>query len=169
MGTSYTATINQLRTAHKLSAEDAASFRRVTPLELKSILVGHKPSDARSDVWYLDERSAGWTVHPRVGDEVHVYLPETPSTGFVWDPKAEETLADEFVEQGPEGTYGLPGLRHLSFKVESLGRRDLAADLRRPWQQSIEQSIRFSVDVAGRPTGDSDRGLVVEQQRLLEA
>jgi predicted secreted protein len=142
LGVSYTAVVTQLVCQHKLSIDAGRRLRKLSPLDIKTGLAGVKPASSRADVWLLDEAQEGRQIISRLRDEIHVRLPETPSTGYVWDlvdPAAGvvEVVADRF-ETGDdaEERIGADGVRHLWLRVL---RRDRAGS-------------GWSCDVPGSPT-----------------
>ena len=59
-------------------------LRRQQPTAIKETLGAKRPTEARADVWIVEEPDAGRELTPHVNDEVHVLLGETPSSGYVW-------------------------------------------------------------------------------------
>jgi Zn-dependent peptidase ImmA (M78 family) len=84
-GVSYSAAVWQLRSLKKLTTESAQSFAKRGAAAAKTELRGRNwVSDARADVWLLGPAHSGVSVVCRVGDEIHVRLPESLSTGHAW-------------------------------------------------------------------------------------
>ena len=84
LGVSYGAAVTQLVGQHKLTVPAGQRLRRESPLAVKTGLAGLRPADSWADVWLLDESQEGRQFSPRLRDEIHVMLAETPSTGYVW-------------------------------------------------------------------------------------
>jgi hypothetical protein len=119
LGVSYTAAVTQLVGQRKLTVDAGRLLRRLSPLEIKTGLAGVKPAHSWADVWLLDEAQEGRQIVARLRDKIHVRLPETPSTGYVWDvvdgaAELAEVVADEFEESDEDGELiGGRGMRHL--------------------------------------------------------
>lgn len=86
LGVSYTAAVAQLQQLNKLTPDHAHELGRQRPLTVKSGLRGGREriSDARADVWLLTDAQDGAELQCRVGDEIHVQLPEDLSRGLQW-------------------------------------------------------------------------------------
>lgn len=179
LGASYTATITQLQALKKISAGLARRLRKELPIAIKEDMVGARPHHARADVWVLDEGESGRELTPRVDDEVHVLLPERPSTGYVWRPKEDDgggalVLSGESFEPATSeqaGAYGAVGTHHLVFRVLQPGDHTLRLVKQRPWQRDAPPAATFEARLltVRRPTGESDHGLSEEQKEMLLA
>lgn len=85
MAVSYTAALWGLAGLRKLDWGRAALLARKGPRSAKDALRGGPSlTDARADVWVLDDTADGVTVRCRIGDEIHIRLTEDLSTGHVW-------------------------------------------------------------------------------------
>ena len=185
LGASYAATITQLVAVRKISSRIATSLRKQRPIGIKETLSGRRPEEPRADIWILDERDSGQEVSPRVNDEVHVLLGETPSSGYVWqfetrvggsDGEAVSNLSllSDDVELGDStkgDVYGGPGLHHLAFRVTGPGSCNLRIAKSRPWQSQAAPVGVFEthVNALEPPTGTAERGLSVHQKEMLSA
>jgi Zn-dependent peptidase ImmA (M78 family) len=98
-GVSYTAAVWQLKNLKKLTPQSARQFAKLGAAAAKSELRGRSwTSNARADVWVLGPGQAGLDLACRVGDEVHVRLPENLSTGHAWhidEPPASSFMSAE--------------------------------------------------------------------------
>jgi Zn-dependent peptidase ImmA (M78 family) len=84
-GVSYTAAVWTLQNMHRLSRQSAQLFIKRGAAAAKTELLGRNwIRDARADVWMLGPNQTGLSVVCRIGDEVHVRLPENLSTGHAW-------------------------------------------------------------------------------------
>jgi Zn-dependent peptidase ImmA (M78 family)/predicted secreted protein len=171
LGVSYSAVVTQLVGQHKLSVDAGRRFRRLSPLDIKTGLVGEKPANSWADVWLLDQSQEGRRLVPRLRDEIHVTLPETPSTGYVWElvdgsPDILELVDDRF-EDSDDGAIGDPGLRHLWFRVNAAGNGRIRLEMRRPWQADVRPGATFeaTVEASAPRTGDALDGTTVEQRQ----
>lgn len=85
MVVSYTAALWGLAGLRKLDWDRAALLAKKGPRSAKDALRGGPSlTDARADVWVLDDTANGVTVRCRIGDEIHIRLTEDLSTGHVW-------------------------------------------------------------------------------------
>jgi Zn-dependent peptidase ImmA (M78 family)/predicted secreted protein len=173
LGVSYGAAVTQLVGQHILTVSAGQRLRKESPLALKTSLSGVKPMNPWADVWILDESQEGRALSPRLQDEIHVTLQETPSTGYVWTvtdiPTTAVTLVDDqFEEADDEDVIGSAGRRHLRFRVAEAGEGRIRLEKRRPWQVSGGVATFEATVNASRPlTGDSEDGLAEDQRRAL--
>jgi predicted secreted protein/Zn-dependent peptidase ImmA (M78 family) len=174
LGASYTAAVTQLVLQHKLASDVGRRLQREQPLAVKTALVGARPEDSRADVWLLDESQEGRELSPRLRDEVHVSLAETPSTGYVWQlvdsTSTVLTLVDDTFETADE-LVGASGTRHLTFRVVRAGSSRIRLEKRRPWQPQTQAQAAFEATAnAVTPfTGDAEEGLSVAQKEAVLA
>lgn len=86
LGVSYTAAIAQLQQLGKLDRPRAQELARQRPMSVKARLRDGRPrvADARADVWLLSLGQHGAELQCRVGDEIHLRLPEDLSRGRQW-------------------------------------------------------------------------------------
>jgi predicted secreted protein len=179
LGASYAATISQLFGLKKISYENAMQLRKIRPLAIKEKVGGDRPRHPWADVWLLDRSQAGTTIAPRLDDEVHVILDETPSTGYLWSPSVPSAVSSEhgieLIRQSFEaadgdesGMIGGTGTHQFVFCVTQPGMHTLRIIMARPWQPDRPESVfEAHVDAQVRVTGASDRGLTERQKRLL--
>ncbi len=172
LGVSYAAAVTQLVGQRKISVAAGRRLRKTSPLDIKIGLAGVKPEHSWADVWILDQAQEGRQLVPRMRDEIHVTLPETPSTGYVWEvvDAASDVLAlvdDTFASPVEDDVIGAGGLRHLWFRVAHAGSGTIRLEKRRPWQQDGRPSASFEATLAAVApmTGDVDEGLSDEQKR----
>jgi Zn-dependent peptidase ImmA (M78 family)/predicted secreted protein len=173
LGASYSAVVTQLVGQRKLSIDAGRRLRKLSPLEIKTGLVGDKPAHSWADVWLLDEAQEGRQIISRLRDEIHVWLPETPSTGYVWDfvdPAADlvELVADRFeTPDGTEEQIGAGGVRHLWLRVVAPGSGRIRLELRRPWQADAQPVRTFEamLDALAPLTGDVTEGATTDQKK----
>lgn len=176
LGVSYAAAVTQLVGQRKITVSAGRRLREVSPLDIKVGLAGVKPEHSWADVWILDQTQEGRQLAPRLRDEIHVALPETPSTGYVWDvvdaaPQVLSLVSDNFKTAGDDEVIGAAGLRHLLFRVTSPGPGTLLLEKRRPWQQGGQPAARFEATLAAVApmTGDVEEGLSDEQRQAVVA
>jgi Zn-dependent peptidase ImmA (M78 family) len=85
IGVSYAAAAWQLAEYKLLSRGQAKQLVKQGAAAAKDELRGMTwVAEARADVWVLDEHWDGIAIACRVGDEVHLRLPEDLSTGRMW-------------------------------------------------------------------------------------
>jgi Zn-dependent peptidase ImmA (M78 family) len=113
IGVSYSAAAWQLTQYHRLSSADAkALVKRGAAAAMTELRGMTWVSDARADVWMLGPHSNGTTIACRLGDELHLRLPEDLSTGWTWavdEPAIELASSDRDNDAGIEwdGSLGL--------------------------------------------------------------
>jgi Zn-dependent peptidase ImmA (M78 family)/predicted secreted protein len=175
VGTSYTAAINHLATLEKITWRVAKELRAEEPKTIKAE-IGHgtRPQDSWADVLDFDEYDSGRQVHLQVNDEVHIKLPETPSTGYIWmvDNLAIPDLRKEVPEQQFEGEsclvlvderfesnsrsgelrLGSGGSHRFVFRSLKSGSQTLRIINKRPWQNKAAplKVFEISFDVSSR-------------------
>jgi predicted secreted protein len=139
-------------------------LRRESPLAVKTSLAGLRPADSWADVWLLDESQEGRKFAPRLRDEIHVMLGETPSTGYVWQfvdtaPSVLALIDDQFETE--DDIIGAPGTRRVAFRVVHAGAGRIRLEKRRPWQHDGEVSAIFEAIVSATAplTGDTNDGV----------
>jgi Zn-dependent peptidase ImmA (M78 family)/predicted secreted protein len=175
LGVSYSAAVTQLSLQRKITVAAGRRLGRESPLAVKTRLAGVRPADSWADVWLLDESQEGRQFSPRLRDEVHVMLAETPSTGYVWQlidtAPAVLALIDDQFETVDDDTIGGAGTRHVAFRVAHAGASRIRLEKRRPWQQDGEAPATFEATVSATPllTGDTDDGLSEEQKQAVLA
>ena len=175
LGVSYRAAVTQLTGQHKLTQAARRELLAEPPLAVKTSLAGERPTDPRADVWMLDESQEGRQLAPRLRDEIHLMLAETPSTGDVWQmanvasPVLE--LVDDQFETGDPDVVGAPGVRHVAFRVSGTGSTRIRLEKRRPWQHNGQAAAAFEATFRVIPplTGDADDGLSENQKNALLA
>lgn len=180
LGASYRATVTQLQALNKISRSAAERLRKFQPIDIKTTLAGgRRPQNPRADVWVIDERADGRSVYAHPEDEVHIRLPESPTSGYRWsiDAGANERTVDvveDALETPQDETakrrYGSTHRRHLWLRFDQAGSADLTLRLARPWEGAeIEPTALFRAHFAvdPRPTGDVEHGLSQDQRPLL--
>jgi Zn-dependent peptidase ImmA (M78 family) len=196
LGVSYAATVNHLAALHKISPKAAFQLSRELPREIKAEIGGGiRPQNPWADTWPLTENEAGKEISPRVDDELHIELPERPSTGHMWiipdslvaDLRAEraqsevessavlglleDRLEPRSTKEQEQNRFGGGRVRHLVLRVLQPGYHTVRLLKRRPWQEEDEPSATFVIhlNVARRPTGDTEQGLSEVQKTALVA
>jgi predicted secreted protein len=103
MGVSYSAAVNHLITLRKIRPEVGQELKKQSPKTIKAKLGrGFLLATPWADVWVLDQTNSGAERSVRINDELHISLPETPSTGYIWTLEASGVLdlTDENRKQG---------------------------------------------------------------------
>ncbi len=100
-GVSYTAAVWTLQNQRRLSPQTARLFAKRGAAAAKTELRGRSwTRDARADVWMLGPSQSGLHVVCRIGDELHVRLPESLSTGRAWRVDMPDVGGLLFAESG---------------------------------------------------------------------
>jgi Zn-dependent peptidase ImmA (M78 family)/predicted secreted protein len=191
LGVSYAAMASQLVVLHKVSPAEGAQLRKIQPQMIKRDLGrGTRPEDPWADAWPVGPADSGRLLRPRVGDEIRISLPETPSTGYVWTcphdlvqdqrlESASDSMAhvplslvdNDFEPSGDpkKGLLGAGGWRHLVLRVNQPGNYTLQLGKRRRWQKTAAPVEVFKIDIGAvaRRTGDYDSGLSERQKPFL--
>jgi Zn-dependent peptidase ImmA (M78 family)/predicted secreted protein len=175
LGSSYTATITQLRSLDRITAANLRALASVQPIDIKTELaLGRRPENARADVWPLSQADDGRTLWVRPDDELHVSLVESPTTGYRWRPQSAaselEIAGDEPVTRADANTsvYGAERLRHVWWRAAAPADAAIAAELRRGFEtDGVAEHFEVAVHVQPSLTGDSDHGVSRRQLQLL--
>jgi Zn-dependent peptidase ImmA (M78 family)/predicted secreted protein len=168
LGASYEATITQLAVLEKIAWAETRRLR-LPPIEIKTVVAGRRPDDARSDVWPVDATDSERDLPLRVGDSIVLRLPEVPSSGYAWRLErtqfsALELLDDELDASTDDEVYGGGVVRRVLLRATEPGVDDIVVGLRRPWEPESVGRVVVHAHVAGEPTGDAPSGLVRSQQ-----
>lgn len=174
LGSSYSATVTQLRALKRITAANMRELLRFQPIDIKTELaLGHRPVNARADVWPLSRDDNGRTLWIRPDDEVHVRLLESPTTGYRWrpdEPTAQiEMVGDEPVQgDAAEGrVYGADRTRHVWWRALAPAQAAVAADLRRSFDlDAVADRFEVLLHVVPTLTGESDHGVNRRQLQL---
>lgn len=162
--TSYVATVNRLQTLGWYRGARARELRKVTPKSIKGSLLQSPLSDTRSDVWQVTRATSHVAAH--VGDRLRVSLSETPSSGYRWQVRVDESIQvdhDEFIpaERGGVPFVGDEGSRNFDLSANESEQSVVQCALARPWEPDvIADKFEIVVDATTRP----DPGLYAEQQ-----
>jgi predicted secreted protein len=158
MGSSYTATVNQLAQLHKITGAQRDELEAWRPIDLKIELGnGTQPVSARADVWDVTTARRGRQVRLRLADELHLRLPELPASGYRWDVglgdghSGLELVADELEPAGlsTHERIGADRLRHLWWRAVAPAHTTLELRLVRPWEtHAAAAADAFSVRLA---------------------
>ena len=174
LGVSYRAAVTQLTNHKKLTNAVGRRFTKISPLEIKTLVGGLKPEYSWADVWILDRTQEGREFCPSLRDEIHVDLPETPSTGYVWeivDPARQVLtfIGETFEPQDGNEAIGSNGERHFLFRVTTAGQAQLRLEMRRPWMDNVQPVARFETTISATPrlSGESGSGPSVHQRSAL--
>lgn len=189
LGVSYAAAVTHLTTLGKISPAHARVLRQEEPRAIKQAVArGMRPADPWADTWPLELRDAGKVFYPRVRDEVHLYLPESPTTGYIWtiqddgiadlrNPDAAPAMrehvhlawvVDDF-EPESGSLFGSSGVRHFVFRVIRPGTHRLFLAHHRPWDTKEQPVETFTahLEIESTPLGNVSRGLSDAQQPLM--
>lgn len=149
MGTSYSATCNQLANLEFITRDNFERLSKVQPRQIKAQWakeLGHR------DVWPINHKMNGLIIIPQVEDTIRVLLPETPSSGYLWHYAAPEGSILTFESASlhlPDSNefIGQTGNREMIFRVHAPGRDTLKVRLMRPWEREECAIEAFSLHV----------------------
>lgn len=184
LGVSYPAAINQLVVVGKITPQAAAQLRALTPKAIKQrISEGMLPEDPRADVWVVSPNGVK-EIHPRVNDELHVNLPEIPSSGYRWAVDVEKNIQtnlevgelagavalirDSF-ETVSENAIGAGGSHKFVLRALEPGSCRIRLVKRRPWQGLVQpaETLDFLLHIEPKARGGAEPGLLDSQKPLL--
>jgi predicted secreted protein len=142
---------------------------RLPPIEIKTVVAGRRPGDARADVWLVQTTDSERELPLRIGDEVVLRLPEVPSSGYAWTLEqrhfsALKLLEDQLDAPRHDELYGAATVRRVLLRATGPGVDDVVIGLRRPWEPDNVGKLVVHAHVVGEPTGDAPSGLVRSQQ-----
>ena len=179
LGSSYRATVTQLRALDRVSYTNAQELLGVRPIDIKTgLALGERPANSRADVWPLTLADSGRELWIAPDDEVHARLTEMPTTGYRWLPtppdEAIEIAGNRPLQTDRTGRqhYGGTRERHVWWRALSVADTKVAAELRRSFERDECAAVdRFDVDVhvVPAPTGDSAQGVSRRQLQLSPA
>jgi Zn-dependent peptidase ImmA (M78 family)/predicted secreted protein len=176
MGSSYRATITQLKQLNKISQTGLEQLQAWEPIQIKTELGdGRRPENARADVWDVNKTRMARNLRLRIDDELHVRLPEIPTSGYRWDVDVKgmalEPVLDELeTDLNTAERYGGARRRHLWWRAISPGGTTLSLRLVRPWQHAAEplDGLELALRVQTPRTGlQSSAGISLPQRRAL--
>jgi len=180
LGSSYTATITQLKQLNKINDDALGNLSGLQPIMIKAELGGGtRPGNARADVWDVTERRRERHMHLRLDDELHVRLPEVPTSGYRWQVGLDgletglELLIDELEPTDLHGQerYGATRQRHLWWRATEPGQGTLEVRLIRSWQgphAAPLDHVSMPLSIRAPRTGlELDTGIAVPQRRAL--
>jgi predicted secreted protein/Zn-dependent peptidase ImmA (M78 family) len=132
MGTSYQATVHQLKSLGKINEAKVWEFTHKNPQEIKRrIGNGRGPKNSWAEIWPLDDTHNGQILSVNVDDELHLSLQELPSTGYLWvlDSKDIVDLRNQTaVPKPPRGSDVTQGSL-FEDDLETTGRTELNVSL----------------------------------------
>jgi Zn-dependent peptidase ImmA (M78 family) len=155
-GVSYTAAVWTLQNMHRLSRQSAQLFIKRGAAAAKTELRGRNwIRDARADVWMLGPNQTGLSVVCRIGDEVHIRLPENLSTGHAWHIDEPAAAGRMFANpDSPPVAWTGDVITALAPDGDSM-RMDATSAPRGLWLESDEH-VAYDGTVLGEYQGNSD-------------
>lgn len=174
LGSSYTATVTQMRALERITTSNTRELLRAHPIDIKTRLAhGHRPGNARADIWPLSQADDGRVLWVSPQDEIHVSLDESPTTGFRWDlstaPKEVEVVGDEpLTRTDDHQVYGRLRTRHFWWRALAPAHTALGADLRRSFDpEGVAERFEVTVNIVANPIGDAEQGVSRRQLQLV--
>lgn len=155
LGTSYAATVRHLSDMRLIGAAHRDRLLRITPQAIKQALGAlDVVADAWKNVWLIRTPPPDLAVGAIEGDAVVVEVPETPSSGYIWQPVLPDDglalVRDEY--RAPDGqALGGRGRHRFLFRADAAGRRRVRLEMRRPWQRG-DAAETFNIEVTVEPS-----------------
>ncbi|EKJ8514535.1 ImmA/IrrE family metallo-endopeptidase [Pseudomonas aeruginosa] len=84
LGVSYEAVAWSLLRYKVFDSRAIQRLLQTKPAEIKKAILGKAPSDARKEVWLLDDFDKDAILEPRVDDQIIVRLKSNASAGYLW-------------------------------------------------------------------------------------
>jgi len=157
LGTSYLATVTQLRTLKIIPPTTHDRLAKVPPKWIKMQIAAHGPGDSWGDVWLVRPEQEGerTAITPRPGDEIVIELQETPSTGYIWQlrdaPDHLELVDSDFEPRLSEGSrderYGSAGNRRFILRADREGHETLRMEMSRPWEAGVRPAKVLTLEL----------------------
>ncbi|MGW4368124.1 ImmA/IrrE family metallo-endopeptidase [Nocardia takedensis] len=103
MAVSYIAALHGLASLKKIDPATVSALAKRGPKAAKDQLREGPPlTDARADLWVVHPNQSPTVIFCRLGDEIHIRLPEDLSTGYIWDIEGLPTQAHNLDSSGPQ-------------------------------------------------------------------
>lgn len=173
LGTSYEATLRHLVDLKLLRAPQRDRLLQVERKAIKEQLGALDIlADSRKNIWLVTAPQERRLLHPLEGDAVVVVVPETPSSGYLWQPAVIpdglRLVRDDFATPD-DVQLGGRGQHRFHFRVEGTSSEqttgDLRLEMRRPWQRSTAAE-RIDIAIQAEP---QPRPGIVEPGQLVTA
>ena len=170
LGTSFGATVLQLRNQGLLNASVQQALAKIAPAKLKQSIPGVEPPDnLRNDIWHMDLRDNGREYFVRPGDRIVLDVPEIPTSGRLWTNETGDESAlvlqqegydlgePTLLAPGPADVVGGTVVKRFTFDLSDeppLPAARIQLCNRTPWRDdpSAEQFL-LQVKVARQHTG----------------
>lgn len=164
VGVSYTALVHELANIQKITARNRNLLLKTRVRDIKVSLGGTGTSDSGSHVWPVD-RTADTTVYPLVeGDELAVFVAESPATGYRWsfntDSGPLELIRDE-VEPTPDGMIGGTLGRRVVFRARTDGKASVTAGKVRSFEHASAPIDQFAIRASVSLTPERQNALLL--------
>lgn len=98
----------------------------------------------------LTQDDSGRSYQLRVGERVTLTLPESPTTGYEWDPQVDRDMLRQVESHfvGATSPRGAAGDRVITFEVLRAGRTDLHCNRRRAWESDAAEQFQVHLDIS---------------------
>lgn len=192
LGASYEATVYQLVAQKRITSADAQKLLVSKPKGLKKrVGFGEGPRNSWADVWPLERKDSEAFIRMGIDDEVCIELPESPSTGYLWQTnQAELPLLPEISNEaaGTTDSHAILGLvlsefrtgndndelksmgeignRRIRLRALTPGNAEVRLPLIRSWSRRRDSADEFVLTVQ---VEERARGLLRKQQCALIA
>ena len=107
----------------------------------------------------LHDSDNGGSITVKAGQEIHVFLEENPTTGYLWNvvrPEGDTYLqlqdigyADEQIsfEKDRQVLFGKGRLKQITFMAKNEGQEEIILRLKQPWESNSDQDKVYRVIV----------------------
>lgn len=159
LGTSYSATVNQLFSLGFIPEILKQRLLNITPKAIKERLGSTGLENSWNDVWHLSKADHGEWIQPRPGDVISFGLEENPTTGYIWSFNENDHLT--FIEKRwlpNNGHVGSGGNRFFSFQASLEGATHLELKHSRPWSENeIVETLQYNLAIQAKRHGVAER------------
>lgn len=163
MGTSYSATVNQLAALGIINPTKRKILLKIPPKAIKEFLGDEGLETSWNDVWTITEGENNSQISPKKGDVIKIGLQENATTGYKWvNEEASQTLV-EFRNSliNMSKNIGGAATRVFEFKVTESGSSQLTLKQCRPWAKDAAiNTFNMEVVVQDKRHGVSESLLI---------
>ncbi|ALC91532.1 hypothetical protein AM500_18385 [Bacillus sp. FJAT-18017] len=162
LGTSYSATLNQLLALKFISGENYKRNQAIPPIRIKKQLGDEGLESSWNDVWQISKKDKGNVLAPKTGDTLKIKLDENPTTGFIWESSPAEGV--EYLSNFYNSNHKLVGSAGKKiFTVRLLEEINTKIDIKllQPWiPDEVIDTFTLNLQVQSKRHGVSESLLI---------